>query len=41
LLRNLPVNRGTIANGFERGQTAAKFEGYNAMFLLRAAGWNP
>ena len=30
-----------IANGFEREQTAAKFEGYNAMFLLLAAGWNP
>jgi thiamine pyrophosphate-dependent acetolactate synthase large subunit-like protein len=30
-----------IANGFEREQTAAKFEGYNTMFLLLAAGWNP
>src|SRR5216684_3500097 len=30
----------SIANGFEREQTAAKFEGYNAMFLLLAAGWN-
>jgi hypothetical protein len=30
-----------IANGFEREQVAAKFEGYNAMFLLLAAGWNP
>ena len=30
-----------IANGFEREQIAAKFEGYNAMFLLLAAGWNP
>jgi hypothetical protein len=28
-----------IANGFEREQTAAKFEGYNAMFLVLAAGW--
>jgi hypothetical protein len=40
-LVNLPVNGETIANGFEREQTAAKFEGYNAMLLLRAAGWNP
>ncbi len=30
-----------IANGFEDGQVEAKFEGYNAMFLLLAAGWNP
>jgi hypothetical protein len=30
-----------IANGFEREQIAARFEGYNAMFLLLAAGWNP
>jgi len=30
----------SIANGFEREQTAAKFEGYNAMFFLVAAGWN-
>jgi hypothetical protein len=30
-----------IANGFEGEQIAAKFEGYNAMFLLLAAGWNP
>jgi hypothetical protein len=29
----------SIANGFEPEQTAAKFEGYNAMFLLLAAGW--
>jgi hypothetical protein len=29
-----------IANGFENGQIEAKFEGYNAMFLLLAAGWN-
>jgi hypothetical protein len=27
-----------IANGFEREQIAARFEGYNAMFLLLAAG---
>jgi hypothetical protein len=30
-----------IANGFEPSQMEAKFEGYNAMFLLLAAGWNP
>jgi hypothetical protein len=30
-----------IANGFEDRQVEAKFEGYNAMFLLLAAGWNP
>jgi hypothetical protein len=30
-----------IANGFENGQTEAKFEGNSAMFLLLAAGWNP
>jgi hypothetical protein len=30
-----------LANGFEREQAAARFEGYNAMFLLLAAGWNP
>lgn len=29
-----------VANGFERDQIAAKFEGYNVMFLLLAAGWN-
>jgi hypothetical protein len=29
------------ANGFEREQTAAKFEGYNAMFLSLATGWKP
>jgi hypothetical protein len=29
-----------IANGIEDGQVKAKFEGYNAMFLLLAAGWN-
>ena len=33
-------NGESIANGFEREQTAAKFEGYNAMFILLAAGWN-
>jgi hypothetical protein len=35
------INGEMIANGFEREQTAAKFEGYTAMFLLLAAGWNP
>jgi hypothetical protein len=30
-----------VANGFEREQIAAKFEGYNSMFQLLAAGWNP
>jgi hypothetical protein len=30
-----------VACGFEGEQIAAKFEGYNAMFLLLAAGWNP
>jgi hypothetical protein len=30
-----------VANGFEREQIAARFEGYNAMFRLLAAGWNP
>jgi hypothetical protein len=30
-----------MANGFELEQIAAKFEDYNAMFLLLAAGWNP
>ena len=34
-------NGEVIANGFEDGQIEAKFEGYNAMFLLLAAGWNP
>ena len=29
-----------IANGFEDGRTEARFEGYNTMFLLLAAGWN-
>jgi hypothetical protein len=30
-----------IANGFQDGRMEAKFEGYNAMFLLLATGWNP
>jgi hypothetical protein len=30
-----------IANGFADGRIEARFEGYNAMFLLLAAGWNP
>jgi hypothetical protein len=30
-----------VANGFEREQIAAKFEGYNAMFQLLAGGWHP
>ena len=30
-----------VANGVEREQIAARFEGYNAMFHLLAAGWNP
>jgi hypothetical protein len=34
------ANDESIANGFEREQTAAKFEGYNAMFFLLAAGRN-
>jgi hypothetical protein len=34
-------NGEAIANGFEDEQVKAKFEGYNAMFLLLAAGWNP
>ena len=34
-------NGEAIANGSEREQIAARFEGYNAMFLLLAAGWNP
>jgi hypothetical protein len=28
-----------ITNGFEREQTAARFEGNCAMFLFLAAGW--
>jgi hypothetical protein len=30
-----------IANGIAAGQVEARFEGFNAMFLLLAAGWNP
>jgi hypothetical protein len=30
-----------LANGFEKGQIEARFEGYSAMFLLLAAGWTP
>jgi hypothetical protein len=30
-----------VANGFEPERIAARFEGYNAMFHLLAAGWNP
>jgi len=38
----LPVGEGeSIANGFEPGEIEARFEGYNAMFLLLAAGWDP
>jgi hypothetical protein len=33
-------NGETIANGFADGQNEAKFEGYNAMFLLLASGWD-
>jgi hypothetical protein len=29
-----------IANGFADCQVEARFEGYNAMFLLLAAGWD-
>jgi hypothetical protein len=28
-----------VAEGFANGQVEARFEGYNAMFLLLAAGW--
>jgi hypothetical protein len=35
------ANGEMIANGLEVGQVEAKFEGYNAMFLLLAAGWAP
>ena len=38
---HVTANGESIANGFERDQIAAKFEGYNAMFLLLAAGWTP
>jgi hypothetical protein len=34
-------NGETIASSFEDGQVEAKFEGYNTMFLLLAAGWKP
>jgi hypothetical protein len=34
-------NGESIANGIEKGPVEAKFEGYNAMFLLLAAGWAP
>jgi hypothetical protein len=30
-----------LANGFEKGPIEARLEGYNAMFQLLAAGWNP
>jgi hypothetical protein len=30
-----------IANGFENSRIAARFEAYNAMFQLLAAGWTP
>jgi hypothetical protein len=33
-------NGESMANGFERGETEARFEGYNAMFHLLAAGWS-
>jgi hypothetical protein len=39
--RQVRFNGEMIANGFEGGQIEAKFEGYNAMLLLLAAGWNP
>jgi hypothetical protein len=29
-----------LANGFAKGQVEARFEGYSAMFLLLAAGWD-
>jgi len=35
------ANGEMIANGLEVGQVEAKFEGYNVMFLLLAAGWAP
>jgi hypothetical protein len=34
-------NGEVIANGFANGRIEAQFEGYNAMFQLLAAGWNP
>jgi hypothetical protein len=30
-----------VAEGFEDGRIEARFEGYNAMFQLLAAGWTP
>jgi hypothetical protein len=30
-----------LSSGSEAGQIQATFEGYNAMFQLLAAGWNP
>jgi hypothetical protein len=38
---HVTCNGEIVANGVEEGQVEAKFEGYNAMFLLLAAGWNP
>jgi hypothetical protein len=38
---HVTCNGETIANGFENGQSEARFEGHKAMFLLLAAGWNP
>jgi hypothetical protein len=35
------ANGEVVANGSEREALAAKFEGYNAMFQLLAAGWTP
>jgi hypothetical protein len=29
-----------IANGFSNDRETAKFDGYSAMFLLLASGWN-
>ena len=29
-----------LANGFWNGQVEARFEGYHAMFLLLAVGWD-
>jgi hypothetical protein len=37
--RQVTSNGEMIANGFEDVQIEARFEGYNAMFLLLAAGW--
>jgi hypothetical protein len=34
-------NGEVLANGFENGAAEARFEGYSAMFLLLASGWNP